>query len=470
MTKKFTYKTKPFEHQRNALKAGAREHYFAYFMQMGTGKTKVTIDNMSYLYVEDKIDTVVVVAPNSVYQNWLIELDIHCSVNYHTYTHKVDKKFVYKDNVLNYYLINVEAFSHTKGYKLIEKILDQRGLKVAMVIDEATTIKNRTASRTKNLIKLGRGIKYKRILTGSPVTKSPLDLFAQCEFLQQGLLGHKSFYTFQARHAVLKQLSLPGQRSTMIPTGTYMNIDELEQKIKTFSFRVTKDECMDLPDKIYLKRDIILSTEQRHYYDQLKKHSRALLLNDMISFNNKLTEIIKLQQVCNGFVKTDSGDTINMKDAKMQELHQVIDEHDGKVIIWSSFVHNIETIIKNLEDKFGKGSTVAIYGAVSVKDRNENVRKFQTNPKVRFFVGNPVTGGYGLNLTKATLVVYYNNSFNLEVRTQSEDRAHRHGQEKEVTYVDLIAKGTIDEFVVKSLVGKHKLSAQTLGEEAVKFL
>ena len=195
-----------------------------------------------------------------------------------------------------------------------------------------------------------------------------------------------------------------------------------------------------------------------------------MLLDDMISFNNKLTEIIKLQQVCNGFVKTDSGDTINMKDAKMQELHQVIDEHDGKVIIWSSFVHNIETIIKNLEDKFGKGSTVAIYGAVSVKDRNENVRKFQTDPKVRFFVGNPVTGGYGLNLTKATLVVYYNNSFNLEVRTQSEDRAHRHGQEKEVTYVDLIAKGTIDEFVVKSLVGKHKLSAKTLGEEAVKFL
>jgi len=469
MTQQFTYKTKPFEHQRNALKAGANQDYYAYFMQMGTGKTKVTIDNMSYLYVQNKIDTVVVVAPNSVYQNWLIELEVHCSVPYKTFTHKLDKKYKYKEKHLNYYLINVEAFSHTKGFKLIEKLLGERGLKLAMVIDEATTIKNRTASRTKNLIKLGRGIKYKRILTGSPVTKSPLDLFAQCEFLKQSLLGHKSFYTFQARYAILKQLSLPGQRSTMIPIGS-QNLEELEQKIKTFSFRVTKEECMDLPDKVYQKRDVVLTTEQQNYYDQLKKHSRAMLLDDMVSFNNKLTEIIKLQQVCNGFVRTDSGDTIDLKDAKMKELFQVLDEHEGKVIIWSSFVYNIETIIKKLNEKFGKGSTVAIYGAVSVKDRKDNVHKFQTDSKVRFFVGNPVTGGYGLNLTKATLVVYYNNSFNLEVRTQSEDRAHRHGQEKQVTYVDLIAKGTIDEFVVKSLKSKHKLSAQTLGEEVAEFL
>jgi len=388
---------------------------------------------------------------------------------YKTFTHKLDKKYKYKEKHLNYYLINVEAFSHTKGFKLIEKLLGERGLKLAMVIDEATTIKNRTASRTKNLIKLGRGIKYKRILTGSPVTKSPLDLFAQCEFLKQSLLGHKSFYTFQARYAILKQLSLPGQRSTMIPIGS-QNLEELEQKIKTFSFRVTKEECMDLPDKVYQKRDVVLTTEQQNYYDQLKKHSRAMLLDDMVSFNNKLTEIIKLQQVCNGFVRTDSGDTIDLKDAKMKELFQVLDEHEGKVIIWSSFVYNIETIIKKLNEKFGKGSTVAIYGAVSVKDRKDNVHKFQTDSKVRFFVGNPVTGGYGLNLTKATLVVYYNNSFNLEVRTQSEDRAHRHGQEKQVTYVDLIAKGTIDEFVVKSLKSKHKLSAQTLGEEVAEFL
>jgi len=465
----FTYKTKPFEHQRNALKAGANATVFAYFMQMGTGKTKVTIDNMSYLYLEIKIDTVVVVAPNSVYQNWLQELDMHCSVPYKTYTHKVDKKFMYKDNFLNYYLINVEAFSHVKGYKLIEKLIGQRGIKMAMVIDEATSIKNRTATRTKNLCKLSKAIKYKRILTGSPVTKSPLDLFSQCQFLKQGLLGHASFYTFQARYAILQQLSLPGQRSTMIPVGT-QNIEELEQKLKEFSFRVTKDECMDLPDKIYQKRNIMLTTEQLHYYTQLKEHSRAILLDDMVSYNNKLTEIIKLQQVCNGFVKTDSGEIINLNDAKMKELFQVLDEHEGKVILWSSFVYNIETIIEKLQTKFGKESTVAIYGAVSVDDRKENVHKFQTDPKVKFFVGNPVTGGYGLNLTKATLVIYYNNSFNLEVRTQSEDRAHRHGQEKEVTYVDLIAKGTIDEFVVKSLKNKHKLSAQTLGEAAVKFL
>ena len=169
-------------------------------------------------------------------------------------------------------------------------------------------------------------------------------------------------------------------------------------------------------------------------------------------------------------MKTDSGEIIKLKDPKLQELFHILDEHDGKVIIWSSFVYNIEQIEKELQKTYGQESVVTIYGSVSVEKRKNNVKAFQTNDKVKYFVGNPTTGGYGLNLTKATLVIYYNNSFNLEVRMQSEDRAYRHGQTKEVTVLDLIAKDTIDEFVVENLKGKAKLSAQTLGEEALKFL
>ena len=190
----------------------------------------------------------------------------------------------------------------------------------------------------------------------------------------------------------------------------------------------------------------------------------------MASYNNKLTEIIKLQQACNGFIKTDEGQIIEFPCGKLDELINILDEVDGKVIIWANFVYNIEKIIKTLEDKFGAMSVVSIYGDVPVVVRNSAVKNFQENEKVRFFVGNPSTGGYGLNLTKANTVIYFSNSFNLEVRQQSEDRAHRIKQKKSVTYIDLIAKGTIDEFVLKSLNQKLTLSAQTLGEEVLKFL
>jgi SNF2 family DNA or RNA helicase len=296
-----------------------------------------------------------------------------------------------------------------------------------------------------------------------------MDLYTQCEFLKKGLLGFDNFYTFQLRYAKLFRLNLPGNRYRMIENG-FKNLHELEEKIKHFSYRKRKEECLDLPPKVYQKRYIELSKEQRQYYNQLKEYSRAILEDDMVSYNNKLTEIIKLQQICNGFMKTDSGEIIKLKDPKLQELFHILDEHDGKVIIWSSFVYNIEQIEKELQKTYGQESVVTIYGSVSVEKRKNNVKAFQTNSKVKYFVGNPTTGGYGLNLTKATLVIYYNNSFNLEVRMQSEDRAYRHGQTKEVTVLDLIAKDTIDEFVVENLKGKAKLSAQTLGEEALKFL
>ena len=148
----------------------------------------------------------------------------------------------------------------------------------------------------------------------------------------------------------------------------------------------------------------------------------------------------------------------------------ILEETDGKIIIWARFVYNIESIIKKIKETYGSNSVVAIYGSVSVDQRTENVKKFQEDDKVRFFVGNPVTGGYGLNLTKANTVIYYNNTFDLEVRVQSEDRAHRLGQKKSVTYIDIIARGTIDEFVIKALNNKLRISADTLGEEVMKFL
>ena len=418
---RYSYKTKPFEHQREALKKGALSKKFAFFMEQGTGKTKVTIDNAAYLHSINEITTVLVIAPNSVYRNWEDELDAHCPVDFKVQSAK-------------------------------------------------TTIKNHTAKRTKNLIKLTQKVKYKRILSGTPVTKSPLDLYSQCDFLNKDLLGFNSFYTFRARYCHLQPIpSKSTGRQIMLPLY-FMNLGELEHKLDTFSYRVRKQDCLDLPDKIYQRRYVELKGSQLDVYNNLKLFARAMFKDKEATFSNKLSEIVKLHQVCCGYFVSDEGEVKDLENPKLDELLNIIEESDGKIIIWANYVKSIENIVNTLQKKYGEESVVSLYGAIKVDERKENVRKFDKNPNVRFFVGNPVTGGYGLNLVSSNTVIYFSNNYDLEVRLQSEDRAHRIKQKNKVTYIDITCKNTIEEFILKALRKKLKISAQTLGEEVLDFL
>jgi|TARA_R100000479_G_C6391324_1_gene205276 SNF2 family DNA or RNA helicase len=468
----YQYKTQPFEHQRKALSEGANKQNFAYLMEMGTGKTKVCIDNIAHLWLQNKISLALVVAPNSVYQNWKTEIEKHCPVDTTVHVYKIDKNknFKPKAGSLNFLLMNVEAFSHKSGFDFINPIIYAWRERMCMVVDESTTIKNRKAKRTKTIIEVGQEVAYKRILTGSPVTKSPLDLFSQCQFLDKNILGTDNFFVFRARHCAMKHIPLPG-RNVQIPLIThFMNLDDLERRLKQHSYRVKKEECLTLPDKIYQKRLVQLKGEQLSVYGALKQDARALFQDQEVSYNNKLTEIIKLTQVCNGFLKSDDGKITDLGNAKLQELLNILDELDGKAIIWADYIHNIKQIKEKLDKTYGEGSNVFIYGDVSIEDRQKAIKDFQTSDEVRFIVGNPTVGGYGLNLTKASTVIYFSNNFNLETRLQSEDRAHRIGQEKNVTYIDIIAEKTIDEFILKLLNKKLKISAETLGEEVLAYL
>ena len=468
---KFGYATKPFQHQRDALTAGAKHRDFAYFMEMGTGKTKVAIDNANYMKQNSWIDWAVVIAPNSVYRNWIGEIQKH---SHGAVIHVHKDKEIYGDvrhpeRHLKWFLINVEALSHKSGVDKLKNLLSRKGVNHLMILDESTTIKNRSAKRTRNICKLGKLAEYRRILTGSPITKSPLDLYTQCEFLSPHLLGFDSFFTFRARYAVMQQIEMGGRQ--MLFPKYYTNLDELTHKLKAFSFRVKKKDCLDLPDKLYTVRKINLTAKQAEIYNRLKRYAYATINQDEVSFANKLTEILRLHQVTNGFVKSDDG-TIQVFDdcPKLKELMEILEETEGKFIIWANYVQNIKTIIEKIKEKYGADSVVSIFGEVSSEDRQQAVSKFQNDSSCRFFVGNPSTGGYGLTLTSASYVVYFSNSYNLEVREQSEDRAHRIGQDKNVTYIDLITENTIDEFIVSALDKKLKLSAETLGEEVKKWL
>jgi len=462
------YKTDPMSHQISALQNIRDKYYYALFMDMGTGKTKVSIDDISYLYLNNKILFVLVIAPNSNYMTWADEIKKHSVVPTHVYRHKIDKKFTFKKGILNYYLMNVEAFSHASGTKVIGPLVYSLRNSTCIIVDESTRIKNRTAKRTKSILKLSYGVAYKRILSGFPVTKSPLDLWSQCSFLRPGLLGTDNFYAFRATYSIMRPVTTVSGRIVQAPVA-FQNLDHLLDQVKNFSFRVRKEDCLDLPPKIYHTRLIEMTPEQTKIYNELKNYARTILKDEEASYQNKLTEIIKLHQVANGFVVTNDGSTVSIPNRKMDELHEVINETDDKIIIWSNYVYTIKYITKELEKKYGSKSVVNFYGDVTVKDRHERVDAFQNNKDVRFFVANPATGGIGLTLTAANTVVYFSNNFNLEERVQSEDRAHRKGQKKVVNYIDLICAKTIDVYIKHALTNKFKLSAKTMGEDILDF-
>jgi SNF2 family DNA or RNA helicase len=463
-----SYKTQPYEHQRVALRKGATQSVFGFFMEQGTGKTKVTIDNAVYLYNMELLDTVYVIAPNSVYTNWKKEIEIHSSANNYIYQHKIDKKFYPKKDKLNWYLMNIEAFSHKSGYNKGLELVERKGLTTMMVIDESTTIKNRTAKRSKNVLKLGKGVRYRRILTGTPVTKSPLDLWSQFAFLDEDLLGFKSFYTFRAHYCIMESRPVAGNRRIEFPVN-YINLEQLEEKILPYTHRVLKKDCLDLPPQIWQRRNIFLSNEQRNAYEILKEHARVVIQDKQSSIHNKLTEIAKLQQVCSGFLYSDDGKLVELSNAKLDELLNIIEEIEGKIIIWATFRHSIQKIAETLQKKYGEKSVATLYG--DTKKRSEVVDNFNDPRGSRFLVSNPSVGGYGLTLNASSYQIFFNNSYNLEERLQAEARNHRSGQKADkVTYIDLVAVKTIDEFIIKALKEKITISAKTLGEEVLDFL
>ena len=481
MTVNYKFKIKPFDHQVTALERGWQRPEFGLFMEMGTGKSKVLIDNLGMLYQAGEINFALVIAPKGVYRNWVAkEIPEHMSddiphrvirwVATPNKTQQAEMRSVGEEfDGLTIFVMNVESFSSIKGKNAGEWMGRAFGRNGLIAIDESTTIKNHKAKRTKALMKIASAFKYKRLLTGSPVTKSPMDLYSQCEFLRPGLLGYDSYYAFQGRYAVVQRKTM-GSHAFQQIVG-FRNLDELTFKIDQFSYRVLKQDCLDLPDKIYTVRYVGLTKQQRDMYNSIKQHALVMLDDGELSTAPAvITQMLRLQQILSGHLKTDDGDTIYFDSKRMDALKEILEEHDGKAIIWSRFRYDIQQITKMLNDTFGQGCAASYYGDTSDDERQRAVNDFQNSEHLKFFVGNPSTAGYGLTLTEADLVIYYANDFNLETRAQSEDRAHRIGQKNNVTYVDLISEGTIDERIVKSLQSKIDIGAKVLGEEAREWL
>ena len=446
---------------------------FAYFMEMGTGKSKVLLDGIAMLYDKGKINAALIIAPKGVYKNWY-----DSEIPTHMVDH-IQKKTVLWQAMINQkqqkqlnslfkpgfdlriLIMNVEAFSTKKGLDFANTFLMANSALVA--VDESTTIKNPRAKRTKNILSIAKGSKYRRILTGSPVTKSPLDLYTQCFFLDPFLLDHASYYNFRTRYAVMRTANFHG-RSVNLVVG-YHHLDELTEKLKPFSYRILKDDCLDLPPKTYMKRVIQLTPEQKTVYQQMKKLALAELNGKMVTTMNVITQLMRMQQITCGHFKADDDSIQDIKNNRITELMDVLEELEGKAIIWAHYRHDIDTIVKSIEDKYPR-SVMTYYGDTTTEDRQKAIKEIQ-NPesKVRFLVGTPQTGGYGITLTGASTMIYYSNGYDLEKRQQSEARIDRIGQKKPMTYIDILAEDTIDEKIVKALRKKVNIATEIMGEK-----
>lgn len=498
-------RTAPYAHQRDAFDATWNRAAAALFMDLGTGKSLVALATLAALRREEAIDAALVLAPKGTYQTWSVqEIPRHVAPGFlriwGVTTWDPRRSRAWEDRwriactpdpaALRVLVMNLEALSTPRGVRAARAFCEAHP-RVLAILDESTAVKHPSAARTKAALALRPLLAYRRILSGAPVTESPLDLYAPCAFLDPALLGFRSWYAYRARYAVLDAVEVTECRRCrhrpweherharrMLDTGRethaagacrrcgcagydprtvhkvadYQRVDELRAKLDRFAVRVRKEECLDLPPKVYARRTVELTREQRAAYTAMRDTARAELAGKIVEAPIVLAKLTRLHQIVTGALPPGAP-------PRIEALAAVLEECAGKAIVWAPYRADLEAITRRLRHDHGPASTVLYHGETKAAERPRLVERFQEDPGCRFFVGQPRTGGMGLTLTAASTVVYYASTWSAEVRIQSEDRAHRIGQHRSVTYVDLVAPGTIDEAILDALGAKRDLAA-----------
>lgn len=488
----FEFKTKPYEHQKMALrKSGILDRRprqaYAWLMEMGTGKSKVDCDETGIMYECGLLDAWVIWAPKGVYNNWFKkggELETHLSVPYvaakwesgggNSTNKRALEKLLSPAQCLRVLVINIESVSSgKKAFEYVKRFLQSCSKnpdgthKVKMSVDEATRIKNPEAMRTINIINLGKLCSFRRILTGSPITKNPLDAYGQFTFLDPKILGHNSWFSFRARYAITQERHF-GTRKAKVIVG-FRNQEELKTKIAQHSYRVLKEECLDLPPKVYQMREVELTDEQMSTYLQMKNEAFAQFEGGFTSAQNAITILMKLQQIVCGHVKDSEGVVHRLPTNRIDALLESIEETSSDCIIWSRYREDIDRIVEAIKKEHGDNSVAQFHGG-NTRTRDSEATRFISEAECRFIVSTQQSGGFGNTWLNGRQTFYYSNSEDLEHRIQSEDRPHRAGQHQTCFYTDLVTPGTIQEKMIQKLRAKMDIAATILGDDPREWL
>jgi SNF2 family DNA or RNA helicase len=411
-------------------------------------------------------------------------------------------------------IIDIEALSSVdRAQKLVLEFLSQRRCYVA--VDESTTIKNES-KRTEFVVDEVQPLAYiRRILSGLPTPRSPLDIFHQFEFLDRGLLGHGTFTTFSSRYAVeqrvcmvptevlrskLRQRTQPGQllevkngspltidllgrndimehltaRKIYFPVVKlikgYQNEAELRDLIAPHSFRVKLEDCYDLPPKIYMQREVKLTSEQQRIYAEMLKNATAELnAGNYVTASSVITRMLRLHQILCGHTKDETGVFHTIPDNRVKELLEITEEHEGKTIIWCCYDYNIRQISAALEKRYGVGSVARFWGG-NINTREEEEKRFLNEAQCDYMVSTQSAGGRGRPWSIADLCIYHSSTNNLEHRSQSEERDQAVDKVRSVLSIDLVATGTVDERIIEALSKKIDLATVITGDNYKEWL
>ena len=481
------FKTTPFAHQLEEWERSKDLPTKAIFWEMGCGKTWLALNTAAHQFRTGQIDAMLVLAPPGVTDNWVTdEIPTHMPedvpIQAMTYRTKSAKTKWHRQALedlasfrgLAFISMSYNAFMTEEGRRTAEAFFHRR--KVLYVLDESSRIKTPGAKRTKSIVATGRRTPYKRILTGTPITNSPFDCYSQLKFLDEDFWKRHDFASYEAFKTyfgnwVQRVNGATGQRFNQIVS--YKNLDQLSKIVAEISSRVTKDQVLDLPDKVYQKRFFDLSAEQQAAYDTIRDDFLLYLESgETVTAPLVITRLLRLQQVVCGYLPVDDpdGDAARLQrfpeNPRLAALLDLLEDVEGKAIIFCRFREDVNQVMEAL----GKKETVRYDGAVEGDDRIEARTRFQNDDTIRYFVGNPAVAGFGLTLHAASTVIFYSNSFSLEQRVQAEDRAHRIGTKKTVVYIDLIAKGTVDSKIVRALREKLNIASQITGDSARVWL
>lgn len=463
----FPFKTQPRDHQRRAFVWARDRKFFGFFMEMGTGKTKTTIDVAAYKYATGEIDAVLLIAPNGVHSQWherevpkhmpdFVQLVQHC--------HRAGKKpppaIFEPTSKLRILYINVEALSHASGVELATRfMLSCRA--VFVPVDESTTIKATGSARGKAVRKLGRMAECRAILSGAPITRSVEDMYGQMKFLSDDIFGFSSEYTFKNRYCDMVPAYRGAPRGVTKVVGT-KNMEEFIAKVDAHSFRVRKDECLDLPPKVYLEREIEFTSEQKRIYKEIARDCCTELRGNFIDVGSAVAKIMRLQQILGGHLPDEDGNVHLVPTNRLGDLAQWCEQVAGKGIIWARFTFDIQQICEMLR---AKGYTFARYDGPSKATRADEEAEFLDGSGRQFMVANQQAAARGKNWQVANDTGFYSNSFDADHRWQAEDRSHRDGLVGTATITDWFVPGTIDRVIWRSLTGKKNVADSVLDDK-----
>jgi hypothetical protein len=477
----FPFRTVPYQHQLKAFSLARGKVAFGYFMEQGTGKTKTLLDDAADIYLNGgeagRIDTLIIVAPNGVHAQWINEQvpehfleSIPYAGGYTVASPTLDearqfrKAKEFKDG-LRIIAIHIDMMSHTSGKKLLQELL--LSCNAMLVVDESSRIKDPNSKRTKTLCELGKLAKYRRILTGTPISQGVEDIYSQFYFLDKHILGYNSFYAFRNHFCQLTLIEVGSgkNRKKFNKITGYINEDELKRKIDSYTYRVLKEDCLDLPERNYIRQEVLLTQEQKDMYAKMKKDFFLDLEAGILTARMAITRLIRFQQLIGGFIwkrpkkDPDTGKIVEPEiyqefdNNRVERTLDIIRESQSKVIVYIKFEGDWNLLTRAL--------TAAKIGWVDyvgrTKDKAESIRRFRDDPDVKVFIGSKAAF-FGLNLTVASEVIWYARDFSLENELQANDRVHRIGQHKVVNYHYLIAPKTVDDRIDKVLKDKKAIA------------